>query len=407
MPFPKILILRSLGVATVVTGTFLAGRFSVGDPAGRPASPDAASSRSAALTASTGGPLSGVSTAGAPGSAAAPAGSAYSRLSPPTPEQAAERIKAIFENEDPVERMSDFLAFLKTLDSNEARASALGSLMENFNPRERAREVNMLMSQWAAADPDAALASAKEIKDWPGRMAAYTVLTQWTKTNPDAAIAWATENGKEANTTEDGNFYMVGVLYQLSKSSLDRAGELAQTMNRSRARGEVMSKLIDRFLDQRSPEAVQNWAAGLPDSAFKDGVTGRLAGALASKDAPAAAAWAASLPENNNKSQAMAEVVQRWSRDDPNEAGAWLNQFPASPATDSPRESFAWEVQKTDPEAAIAWAATITDDSRRERATRGLVKSWFQREPELARQWVDASALPDTIKSRYGTQPNG
>jgi hypothetical protein len=305
--------------------------------------------------------------------------------------------------------MTDFLALLKTLDTNEARSAALAGLMENFNPRERARELNMLMSVWASADPEAALASVKDDKDWTGKMAASTVLAKWVGTNPDAAIAWATENGKEANATDNGNFYMAGLIGGLAKTDLDRAALLAQTgMNRSRARGEAMERVLDQYQAQRSPEATQQWAASLETGPFNDGVLKSLAGRMASKDGPSAAAWATSLPETENKPQVLAEIVDRWSRDQPNEAGAWLNQFPVSTATDSPRETFAWQVQKKDPEAAMAWAGTITDEKRRERTTSELIKTWAQREPEAARQWVDGNAnLSEQVKTRFGSKPNG
>ena len=402
----KSLLLQSALYATALGGAFLAGRASIvsttepGEaPAGKPTLNLAASSPPGAKTTGF----------GAGSTKARPTGDAgaLNRMPSPTPEQASARLKTIFENEDPVARMTDFLAFLNTLDTNEARSAALATVMENFNPRERARELNMLMSQWASVDPVAALTSVKDNKDWTGHMAASTVLSKWVGTNPDAAIAWATENGKEANETEGGNQYMVGVLAGLAKTDLDRAATLAQTMNRSRARGDAMERVLDQYLTQRTPEATQTWAASLEQSPFKDGVLSRLAGRLASKDAPSAAAWVSSLPETENKPQVFAEVVERWSRDQPNQAGAWLNQFAPSTATDAPRETFAWQVQKKDPEAAIAWASTITDEKRRESATRGLIKSWFEREPDAARQWVDASDQPQRIKQRFGTKPNG
>jgi len=133
----------------------------------------------------------------------------------------------------------------------------------------------------------------------------------------------------------------------------------------------------------------------------------RLAGRLAAKDAPAAAAWASTLPENENKSQVLSQVVARWSRQNPNEAGTWLNQFPPSTATDDPRETFAMQVQKTDPEAAIAWAGTITDEKRRDRATRDVIKSGAEREPDMVRQWVDTNNVSDRLKQRYGTRRKG
>ncbi|MES2708496.1 MAG: hypothetical protein V4726_18025 [Verrucomicrobiota bacterium] len=324
-----------------------------------------------------------------------------------TAEQAAARVKAIFDQQDPVARMTDYLAFLKTLKDNDSRSAALGAMLENFNPRERGRELQMLMTQWGAADPAAALASVKERKDWIGGMAANMVLGNWAQKNPDQAIAWATENGKEAATTEDGNRYLVGVLGGLAKTDLARAATLAETMPRSNARGEVMDRVLDQYFAQRSPDAARDWVSGLQDSPFKNGLLGKLAGRLADKDATSAASWASTLPDSEAKPYVLSQVVERWSKDQPNEAGAWLNQFPPSASTDQPRETFAWQVQKEDPEAALAWAGTITDERRRSKTTRDLVRTWAEREPAAARQWI-SSNLPAEARQRFGNrQPNG
>ena len=53
--------------------------------------------------------------------------------------------KAIFDQQDPVARMTDYLAFLKTLKDNDSRNAAVGALLENFNPRERGREGTCLL----------------------------------------------------------------------------------------------------------------------------------------------------------------------------------------------------------------------------------------------------------------------
>ena len=254
---PKTLLLQSAVCDTALTGAFIAGRASSSTQA--TISP---SSRGQDNLISVAGPNpsgpSGILSVNAGGTVAAGSTQASNRPSSPTPEQASARLKTIFENQDPVGRMTDFLAFLKTLDTNESRTAALGALMENFNPRERARELNMLMSQWADVDPLAALTSVKDNKEWTGQMAAGTVLSKWVKTNPNDAIAWASENGKEANATETGNYYMVSVIGALAKTDLDRAATLAQTsMERSRARGDAMERILDQYLGQRSPEATQ------------------------------------------------------------------------------------------------------------------------------------------------------
>lgn len=409
-PSKRNLFAQTTVCAAALGAAFLAGRATVD----RSARPNVQSGNLTKLRTSTLAPLE--LKAGAAAMAAGGAASQDSNLpesstrqpSALTPEQVSARLKAMFDNADPVSRMSDYLDLLKTLGTNEARSAALATLMENFNPRERARELNMLMTTWADSDPVAALTAVKDNKDWTGQMAAGTVLSKWVKSDPDQAIAWATENGKEANNTETGNYYMVGLIGTLAKTDLDRAATLAETsMNRSRARGDAMDRVLEQSLKQRSAAATQAWATGLAQSPFKDGVLSRLAGQLASKDAPSAAAWASTLPENEAKPRVLSEIVDRWSREQPNEAGAWLNQFPPSAATDSPRETFARQVNEKDPEAAMAWASTITDEKRRERATSDLIKNWVEREPAAARQWVDnAPNLSEKIKERFGTKPH-
>lgn len=231
-----------------------------------------------------------------------------------------------------------------------------------------------------------------------GMWAASTVLQNWAKTDPDSAIAWATENGKKLNESDDGNSYMASVISTLAKTDLNRAVELAQSMNRSRARGDVMDKLIDQYFAQRSPDETRQWADSLTEGPFKDGLLGRLAGRLADKDLASTVTWAQGLPDGAAKPRVLSEIVGRWADKDPNEAGQWLNTFPPSAQTDDPRERFAWSVQEKDPEAAIAWAGTITDEDRRSRTTWRLAREWMQREPEAATTWINTSDLPADTK---------
>jgi hypothetical protein len=402
------LVLQSAVCTLALGGAFFAGRFT-----GDTASSRNASGRSAQQVPTLpsnlapGGQPIAANAGGAAGKGLDSAAPAATK--PASPEEAAARIKSIFSQDDPTARMTDYLAFLKTLKDNDSRGAALGALLENFNPRERGRELQMLMTQWGAADPNAALTAVKDRKDWVGGMAANMVLGNWAQKSPDAALAWANENGKEAAATDEGNRYLAGVLGGLAKTDLSRAATLAEAMPRSGARGEVMDRLLDQMFTQRSSTAARDWVDGLQDSPFKNGLLGKIAGRLADKDATSAASWAGNLPDSEAKPYVLAQVVERWSKDQPNEAGNWLNQFPASAATDQPRETFAWQVQKEDPEAALAWASTITDERRRSRATRDLVRTWAEREPDAARQWVNASNLPPEIKQRFANrpQPNG
>jgi hypothetical protein len=312
-----------------------------------------------------------------------------------TPE---ERLKALFEIEDPVEKMTAFMQLLPTLQTNEDFSAAVGSMMENFDPRGRGRELSMMMTEWAKRDPLAALTAAAQVKDWPGKYAASAALQTWVKSDPQAAKNWAMENGKDANKDE-GNYYMVSVISGLAKTDLSTAAAWAQEQPRSKARGDMMEKILDGFTKQRGTSAATDWAASLEAGPFKDGVTRRLADRLSEKDPNQAATWIATLPAGDSKVGAMAELMDNWAHKDPNAAGLWLKNYQPSPETDQPRQTFAWNIRESDPEAAIAWAGTISDPKLRDNSMVDLLRDWKKRDQKSAQSYMLNNKWPEaTIK---------
>jgi hypothetical protein len=299
-----------------------------------------------------------------------------------------ERLKKIFDIDDPVERMDSFLAALKSIETNDQFDEAARQMMENFDPRSNGREVSLLMTEWAKRDPQAALAVTTEMDGWQGRYAASTVLQTWVKSNPEAAKAWAIENGSGGNA-EDGNYYMVGIIGGLAKKDLDLASRWAQEQPRSRARSEMMDRIVDGFAKQRGISAAQEWVAGLEAGPFRDGITRKVAWKLTESDPVASAAWINNLPASESKIGAMSDLMDRWSDKDPNAAGNWLKNFEPSKETDEPRQSFAWNIREQDPESAIAWAGTISDPKRRERMMVELVKDWSKRDQKSAEDYMN------------------
>ena len=199
-----------------------------------------------------------------------------------------------------------------------------------------------------------------------------------------SAVAWAQEHGKktafdkEGKPAEEGNQYLVGVISGLAQTSLDQAARLAQDEPRSRARGEMMDKVLDAYFKQRSPEAARDWVAGLPEGTFRDGIMRRVV-----------------------RGGAMAEVIDRWSEKNPNEAGTWLGKFPASPEADDPRQSFAWNIRDKDPESALAWARTLSDEKRQTKLTYDLVRNWMKRDSNGAKTWIqNNNALTPELRAK-------
>ncbi len=310
----------------------------------------------------------------------------------------AERLLALLNLEDPTERMMAFAHLLPTLQSNEDFQSAVKTMMENVDPRGRGRELAILMTEWAKHDPEAALASLGKTPDGIGRYAASSALQTWVKNDPAAAKAWAIEHGKDLNKDE-GNWYMVGVISGLAKQDLNTAAAWAQEQPRSRARGDMLDKVIDAFTKQRGLDGLQEWASGLEAGPFRDGAIRRAADAMSEKDPTKTAAWIAALPTGDARVGAMSELMDNWSGKDPNAAGTWLKNYPPSPETDEPRETFARNIRERDPESAVAWASTISDQKRRDRAMLDLVKDWNKRDQKSAQAYMVGHHWPEqTIK---------
>lgn len=316
-----------------------------------------------------------------------------------TPKETADRVKAIFAMEDPLERMEAYLAFMKGIKGDEQIAAAMEAMTsENYNNRERGKEFSMLMTRWAKESPEAALAWTQTHDDWRAQWGAGSVLSLYARSNPDAAIAWA--QAHPPKNKDEGNWHLASVISGLAKDDLDRASLLAQNMDRSEARGRAMESVLDNFFKQRGPDGARDAVMALQEGPYKNGLVQRLAERLADKDPASAAKWALTLPDNEARPRVMTEVIDEWAEKNPNDAGVWLNGLGGGPGMDEPRERFAWKVQEKDPEAAIAWANTITDERRRNETSFRLVREWMQREPDNARAWVSTSQLPDDMKER-------
>ena len=94
-----------------------------------------------------------------------------------TPEEIATRAEDIFALDDPVARMEAYTSFIRSLQTNEQLEAAMAAFGKDFSPRERGREMSMLMTVWAQKDPEAALAHSLKMGDWRGGWAASTAIS--------------------------------------------------------------------------------------------------------------------------------------------------------------------------------------------------------------------------------------
>ena len=87
-------------------------------------------------------------------------------------------------------------------------------------------------------------------------------------------------------------------------------------------------------------------------------------------------------------------VSETWTSFDPAGAAEWLSTLPAGPAYDSAVAHLVANITD-DPVAAFAWGTQINDGQKRGSSLERVVRRWSRRDPEAAREAIDAaSQLP-------------
>jgi hypothetical protein len=328
---------------------------------------------------------------------------------------------------DPLARAYGFSAFLRALsDENVGEAR---SVLEQYRRQLSDHEVKLFMFTWARFDGRAALEAALDWREVSQRRPAIGA----------AMYSWAFHDSVAAR----------GALLSVADSDLEDfvRGRLMAGWTRSDRRGpaaeiealpngphrQFLSGVVADEIALQGPDALIEWAEETPDGAqndFKRIVFTKAAVALTKLDPPRAAAWVAEHLGRDYAADAAAMVAWQWAEIDPEAALDWAASLPHGPQKiDAVRRAFAiwlhaaehdaeaWlrdqpiqrsldpairvMIQKTvieSPRSALWWAARIQDQGRRERSLVKIGRSWYRRDPEPAKQWLERSGLPPVAK---------
>lgn len=265
-----------------------------------------------------------------------------------------------------------------------------------------------------------------------------SLMSGWAAANPEGAIAML-ENLPENLATERAKFE-ASIVAGLADRDLDAAasyvGKLASE-GREDA-GRLMDIVASETLRKDGPEAAAAWSEGLPDGPLKGAAMNRIAGTYARKDPVAAAKWVEQFASEDYAVRAVEEVGQRWARTDPLTAVNWLDQLPEgdgqkaglnsafgdwedrdpvaageylmsmdpSPKRDSAISGFAQGYAYQDPQTAIAWARDISDPNMRVATLTRAGQAYFRTDPESAKTWLSASNLSPEVQKQIQNPPS-
>lgn len=341
-----------------------------------------------------------------------------------TPEAVAARLGEINLMADPLDRQAALLDFINRLGSNEFAAVAEQfRTMEHFG---NARgEFEMILRGWAKTDPLAALDyTVNQLND---RGQTALVLASWAGRDAAAAERWAI-----ANHAGDGaNPYLAAVIRGIAAYDVTRASQLAESMPRSRERGEAMES-ITRALLVQGDAAAMAYPQTIQDPDLRAGYVAMISDRLADRDAQKAASWLASMNDPQAQTRGAHEVAEALARQDVSGAADWVRKLDPAAQAEAARavvepmsasditgtakwvstlagipnydrvvEEFVWSCDQRAPEQSAAWIQGISDMNQRTRLYHRMLGEWARRDPNAVRNWVASNEVPPSVAQRF------
>jgi hypothetical protein len=340
-----------------------------------------------------------------------------------TGEPAVERMAAIVQLADPLDRQLALMALLERLGPDEFAAVAEQyRTMDHYSGS--GGEFDMILRGWAKADPLAALEYTTKLGS---RGASAMVLSAWAGRDPAAAESWAIANHKG-----DGpNPFLEAVIRGLAPYDIAHATQLAQSMPASdeqreavdsitralfmqgldkamaypssiedpKLRAGFISAVAKRLVD-KDPAQAGTWLASMKDADDQNRAARRVAEALAAKDPQDAASWLTKL-QPAARAEAARGIIPRMSAGDITGTAQWLNTLAGIPNYDRVVEEYVWSCDGRAPEQSAAWIRGISNPEQQTQLYHRMLGEWAKRDANAVKNWVASNQVPESVARRF------
>lgn len=218
-----------------------------------------------------------------------------------------------------------------------------------------------VLQEWAVSDPRAA-AMAAATTDSPNGYQIKAVAGLWAERDPDAALAWA------ASISEPAGGEAVA---EAARGAMSQAG------------------------DQFNPMEMERLLAGVPDPTKRAAASAAVAVDLWMIDEEASMQWFARLRDSEQEAAVIALSAARSQESAPHLAEALVpllagksSMVVSGDLTDAVA-AVAEDYASVDAPAAARWALSL-DSNFREEAINLAMKSWTERDPVAAAEWLES-----------------
>jgi hypothetical protein len=341
-----------------------------------------------------------------------------------TGEPAIERMTAVVQLADPLERQAALMALLDRLGPDEFAAVAEQYRQMDHYGSSRG-EFDLILRGWAKADPLAALEyTANQLKS---RGASSTVLAAWAGKDPAGAESWAL-----AHHTGDGpNPYLAAVIEGIAPYDLARATQLAQSMPASDEQRDAVHSITHALLMQGMDQAMA-YPASIEDPKLRAGFISEIARSLVSKDPAQAGAWLAAMKDPDDQNRAARRVAEALASQDPQVAATWLGKLQPAARAEAARgiipkmsagditgtakwvntlagipnydrvvEEYVWSCDGRAPEQSAAWIGGISNLEQQTKVYHRMLGEWAKRDAAAVKSWVASNQVPESVARRF------
>jgi hypothetical protein len=236
----------------------------------------------------------------------------------------------------------------------------------------------------------------------PGRtsliMDCRTIAENWAASDPEAAVAWA----QEQESAPLQGFVTSGVIGTWWEKQPAAAEAYVTAHLEGPGSQQIATTLASRMLNQ-DPQHANEWVNQLTNLELRKQCDAVFANQMGFKDPQAAVEWATALP-GDVRGAAFDAAVQSWTQFDPAAAAKWIGGLPDNQRNEA-LAAYSGQVAAQDPVTALNAAATISDASIRNTSVEQILGSWLMSNRTAATTWIQNSALSADEKQHLLTTP--
>ncbi len=252
-----------------------------------------------------------------------------------------------------------------------------------------------LAAGWASQDPIAATAWAREQMERGLSMAALLRSTsQWAKGDPLAAAAFI--RGVLPTIPDPADRLSLVRIWITAEPApaMDSLRGLVSPENHDDLYAEILPTAV-----QADPAAAASALARILAPGLRQRVASRIGARWGAQNPEEAVGWARSATPGTEQESAVRSVYEGWAGANPDAAIASLLRLD-SPLRDQARVGLVQALMNPSPARAADLSLQVSDPRLQSQLLESTFQRWMSSAPEAATTWLDAAAIPESLRSR-------